>query len=276
MLQKRIGQITNLLLVLMMLAGQSLAAAWVRAPGESLVGLGVSYTSANRVYDDSGKTTGIPRFTEIATQIFGEHGVTERLTLGAMLPVLGLHTAEDNTMLANQKSQTGIGDSVVGGRYLLLQGPVLVSAGLDLGLPTGSKNATLPTGDGEFSILPRISAAGGFQLGLPVFYLISSGYHKRTLGFSDELHGQLMGGFRASFVTFIFGIEARHSLKNGDAAPLSANPLYLNNASFISYAPGIVIHASDNLTFNIFYKSGFFVRNILAAPSISVGVGYVF
>jgi len=254
----------------------SVRAAWVRAPGESLVGLGVSYTSANKVYDGEGKTSGIPRFTETATQVFGEHGVTDRLTLGAMLPVLNLHSAEDSAMLANQKSQTGIGDSVVTGRYQLLQGPVLISAGLDLGLPTGSKNATIPTGDGEFSFLPRIAAARSLQLGLPVFYLVSAGYHKRTVGFSDEVHGQLMGGFRASFVTFIFSVEARHSLKNGDAGALSANPLYLNNASFFSYAPGIVIHAGDKLTFNIFYKGGFFVRNILAAPSISAGVGYVF
>ena len=51
---------------------------------------------------------------------------------------------------------------------------------------------------------------------------------------------------------------------------------YVHNASFISYAPGIVIHANDRLALNIFYKSGFFVRNILAAPSISAGVSYVF
>ncbi len=260
----------------LLMNGESLTAAWVRAPGESLVGLGVSYTSANKVYDGSGNTSGIPRFTEVATQVYGEHGVTDRLTLGAALPVLGLHSAEDSALLANQKSQTGIGDSVVAARYQLVQGPILISAGLDLGLPTGSKNATIPTGDGEFSFLPRVAAAGGFQIGLPVFYLVSAGYHKRTVGFSDEIHGQLMGGFRASFVTFIFSVEARQSLKNGDAAPISSNPLYLNNASFFSYAPGIVLHANERLTFNIFYKGGFLVRNILGAPSISAGASYVF
>ena len=251
-------------------------AAWVRAPGETQIGMGVSYTSANKVYDDAGKTPGIPRFTEIATNIFAEHGLTDRLTLGAALPLSNLHSAEDMTLLANERRHTGIGDAVASGRYHILQGPVLLSAGLDLGLPTGDKNAAIPTGDGEFSLLPKVSAAGGFQIGLPVFYLLSAGYHKRTVGFSDELHGQLMGGFRASFVTFILSLEARHSLKNGDAGPISNNPLYFNNASFISYAPGIVIHANDRLALNIFYKSGFFVRNILAAPSISAGVSYVF
>lgn len=263
-------------IVLVALSCQTLAAAWVRAPGETQIGMGVSYTSANKVYDDAGKTPGIPRFTEIATNIFAEHGLTDRLTLGAALPLLNLHSAEDMTLLANERRHTGIGDAVASGRYQILQGPVLLSAGLDLGLPTGDKNAAIPTGDGEFSLLPKVSAAGGFQIGLPVFYLLSAGYHKRTVGFSDELHGQLMGGFRASFVTFILSLEARHSLKNGDAGPISNNPLYFNNASFISYAPGIVIHANDRLALNIFYKSGFFVRNILAAPSISAGVSYVF
>jgi len=265
-----------LVIVLGALSCQTLAAAWVRAPGETQVGLGVSYTSANKVYDDAGKTTGIPRFTEIATNVFAEHGLTDRLTLGTALPVLNLHSAENMTLLANERRHTGIGDSVASGRYQILQGLVLVSAGLDLGLPTGDKNAAIPTGDGEFSVLPKVSAAGGFQIGLPVFYLLSAGYHKRTIGFSDELHGQLMGGFRASFITFIFSIEARHSLKNGDAGLISTNPLYFNNASFFSYAPGIVIHANDRLAFNLFYKGGFFVRNILAAPSISAGVSYVF
>lgn len=269
-------QKSRLVIALVVLSCQTLAAAWVRTPGETQIGLGVSYTSANKVYDDAGKTPGIPRFTEIATNLYGEHGVTDRLTLGAMLPVLNLHSAEDMTMLANERRHTGIGDSVATSRYLLVQGPVLVSAGLDLGLPTGNKNAAIPTGDGEFSFMPKVAAAGGFQIGLPVFYLLSAGYHKRTLGFSDEMHGQLMGGFRASFVTFIFSLEARHSLKNGDAGALSTNPLYFNNASFISYAPGIVFHASERLAFNLFYKSGFFVRNILAAPSISAGVSYVF
>jgi hypothetical protein len=266
----------SLAFVLVALSSQTLAAAWVRAPGETQLGLGVSYTSANKVYDDAGKTTGIPRFTEIATNLYGEHGVTDRLTLGAILPVLNLHTAEDMTMLANERRHTGIGDSVASGRYLLVQGPILVSAGLDLGLPTGNKNAAIPTGDGEFSFMPKVSAAGGFQIGLPVFYLLSAGYHKRTVGFSDEVYGQLMGGFRASFVTFIFSVEARQSLKNGDAALLSTNPLYFNNASFFSYAPGIVVHASDRLTFNLFYKGGFLVRNILGAPSISAGASYLF
>ncbi|AFM11295.1 hypothetical protein [Turneriella parva] len=266
----------GVIMVLLAVSCQTLAAAWVRAPGETLMALGVSYTSANKVYDDAGNTPGIPRFTEIATNFYGEHGVSERLTLGAMLPVLNLHSAENTTLLANERRHTGIGDSVASGQYLLVQGPVLVSAGLDLGLPTGNKNAAIATGDGEFSFMPKVSAAGGFQIGLPVFYLLSTGYHKRTVGFSDEIYGQLMGGFRASFVTFIFSLEARQSLKNGDAGLLSTNPLYYNNASFFSYAPGIVLHAGERLAFNLFYKSGFLVRNILGAPSISAGVSYVF
>ncbi len=266
----------RLVIVLVALSCQTLAAAWVRAPGETLVGLGVSYTSANKVYDDAGKTPGIPRFTEIATNLFGEHGVTERLTLGAAVPLLSLHSAEDMTMLSNERRNTGIGDSVATGRYLLVQGPVLVSAGLDLGLPTGNKNAAIPTGDGEFSLLPKVAAAGGFQIGLPVFYLLSAGYHKRTVGFSDEVHLQAMGGIRAYFVTILFNAELRQSLRNGDAGNLSTNPLYYNNASFLSFGPGVVLHASERVAFNVFFKTAGYARNILAAPSLSFAVACLF
>lgn len=264
------------LLAIFLVSSLPLCAAWVRAPGETLIGLGVSYTSANKVYDNAGKTPGIPRFTEIATNIYGEHGVTDRLTVGASLAVLNLHTAEDMTLLANEKRQTGIGDSVATGRYLLVQGPVLVSAGLDLGLPTGDKNAAIATGDGEASVMAKLSAAGGFQAGLPIFYLVSAGYHKRTIGFSDEVYAQLMAGFRAYFVTFIAGAELKQSLQNGDAGNLSTNPLYYNNASFLSFGPGVVLHASEQLTFNIFFKTAGYARNILGAPSLSFGAAYRF
>ena len=254
----------------------SLHAAWVREKGQAMIGLGASYTSANKVYDGSGQTSAIPRFTEVATQLGGEYGVTERLTLGAATSLLALSSAEDTSLMSTRQTYTGLGDSLLSGRYLLYSGPVLLSAGLELGLPTGNKNAAIPSGDGEFSFLPRLSLAGGFLAGMQGFYLVSAGYHKRTVGFSDEVHAQVMTGARAGWVTFIVGFELRQSLKNGDAVNLSSNPLYFNNASFATFAPGLVLHASDKLTFHVFYKGAMYVRNILAAPSISAGASYVF
>lgn len=261
---------------LFMLCTLDLSAAWVREKGQAMLGVGASYTSANKVYDDAGKTSAIPRFTEAAIQLGGEYGITERFTAGAATSLLALNSTEDPALMSTGRSYTGIGDSVVSGRYLLHSGPVLLSAGLDLGLPTGNKNAAIPAGDGEFSVLPRVSLAGGFNAGFTGFYLFSTGYHKRTVGYSDEVHAQAMTGARFGWVTLILGLELRQSLKNGDAAALSNNPLYLNNASFATFAPGVVFHASDKLTFHVFYKGAMYVRNILGAPSVSAGVSYVF
>ncbi len=264
------------MLALATTVASSTHAAWVRDKGQAMVGLGASYTSANKVYDGSGQTSAIPRFTEVATQLGGEYGVTERLTIGAATSLLALSSAEDTGLMSTRQTYRGLGDSLLSGRYLLHSGPLLLSAGLELSLPTGNKNAAIPAGDGEFSFLPRLSLAGGFHAGLPGFYLVSAGFHKRTVGFSDEVHAQLMTGARAGYLTFIVGFELRQSLKNGDAANLNANPLYYNNASFATFAPGVVLHASETLTFPVFYKGALYVRNILGASSISAGTSYIF
>ena len=274
LLGKKISLVSVLLLAILS-AGQT-SAAWVREKGQTMLGLGASYTSANKVYDGTGQTSAIPRFTETAVQLAGEYGITERFTAGAATGLLALSSAEDSTLMSTGRNYTGLGDSLLSGRYLIYSGSFLLSAGLDLGLPTGNKNAAIPSGDGEWSVLPRLSLAGGFNAGFQGFYLFSTGYHKRTVGYSDEVHAQAMIGARFGFVTFILGLELRQSLKNGDSGPISQNPLYFNNASFATFAPGLVFHCSEKLTFHIFYKSAMYVRNILGAPSISAGMSYLF
>lgn len=265
-------------LFLLVLASSTnqVSAAWVREKGQAMLGMGASYTSANQIYDDAGKTSAIPRFTETAVQLGGEYGITERLTAGAATSLLALNSAEDTALMSTGRSYTGIGDSVVAGRYLIHAGSVLLSAGVELGLPTGNKNAAIPSGDGEFSVLPRLSLAAGFNAGFQGFYLVSAGHHKRTMGYSDEVHAQAMTGARFGMLTFILGLELRQSLKNGDAGAISSNPLYFNNASFATYAPGLVLHANERLAFHVFYKGALYVKNILGAPSISAGASYVF
>lgn len=274
LLRIKIGLLPALLLATLS-AGQA-SASWVRDKGQAMVGLGASYTSANKIYDGAGKTSAIPRFTETAVQLAGEYGITERFTAGAAASLLALSSAEDSTLMSTARNYTGLGDSLLSGRYLIYSGSFLLSAGLELGLPTGNKNATIPSGDGEWSVLPRLSLAGSFNAGFEGFYLFSTGYHKRTLGYSDEVHAQAMTGARFGFVTFILGLELRQSLKNGESAAISTNPLYFNNASFATFAPGIVFHANEKLTFHVFYKGAMYVRNILGAPSISAGMSYLF
>lgn len=251
-------------------------AAWVKPQGEGYLQLGTSSTSANGVYDGSGTKQAIPRFTEVATQIYGEYGVTSKWTTGYLLPVLFTSQAEDAATLQTQKSATGLGDSIFVNRYQIYSGSVLFSAGLDVGLPTGNRNAAIPLGDGETSVMPKLMLGGGFTAGLPGFYLVSAGYNKRTLGFSDEMNAGAMGGLTAGMFTFILSIELKQSLKNGDADTLNASPLLLNNASFGSWSVGAVMKPTEKLQVMAFFKGGYYVRNILAAPSLSLAVGHTF
>ncbi len=251
-------------------------AAWVRPAGEAYVQLGGSYTSAASVYDSTGAKRAIPRFTEVATNIYGEFGLTKSWTMGYALPLLFSNQVEDAALAQGAKSASGLGDSIWSNRYQLYSGTVLISAGLDIGIPTGNRNAVIPLGDGEASVMPKMMVGGGFTLGLPGFYLISAGYNKRTIGFSDEVHGGAMSGLTAGQFTFILSLELRQSLKNGDGGNLNESPLLLNNASFASWSAGTVFKATERLQILAFYKGGLFVRNILGAASLSVVVGYLF
>lgn len=248
--------------------------AWVKSQGEGYLQLGASYTSANSVYDSSGAKQAIPRFTEIATNVYGEYGITSRWTAGYLLPVLFTNQAEDAPSLSTQKSAAGLGDSIFANRYQLYAGPVVFSAGLDIGVPTGNRNAAIPLGDGETSVMPKLMLGGGFTAGLPGFYLFSAGYNKRTLGFSDEFQATAMGGLTTGMFTWILSLELKQSIKNGDAGLINASPLLFNNASFASWSVGGVFKATDRLQVFAFFKGGLYVRNILGAPSMSLAVGY--
>jgi protein XagA len=262
--------------VLCLFPALDIHAAWVRPAGETYVQLGGSYTSATSVYDPAGGKQAIPRFTEVATNIYGEFGITNRWTIGYVLPVLFSNQAEDVALPQATKSASGLGDSIWSNRYQVYSGVVLISAGLDIGMPTGNRNAPIPLGDGEASVIPKMMLGGGFTLGLPGFYLISAGYNKRTIGFSDEVHGGAMGGLTLGEFTLILSLELRQSLKNGEGGNLNESPLLLNNASFATWSIGTVFKATERLQVLVFYKGGLYVHNILGAPSMSLAVGYRF
>ncbi len=252
------------------------SAAWVRQQGEGYVALGGSYTSANIAYDATGTKQAIPRFTEIATHLYGEYGITGKYTIGYGIPLLFNSSAEDASLMQTERKTTGIGDSVLAQRYQFYSGAVLLSAGLDVGLPTGNKNANVPTGDGEFNFIPKLFAAGGFSAGIPWFYSVSAGFNKRTLNFSDEVHASTMLGATLGNFVPMLSLEWRHSLRNGDTGALVNSPLYLNNPRFISWSVGALYKITEKLNVNAFIKGALFAQNILGAASISAGVGYVF
>lgn len=263
-------------LLMLILLSHAAHAAWVRNQNEGYLSLSTSYTSATSLYDSTGTKQPISRFTEVATPIYGEFGLTSRWTMGYLLPVLFTSQAEDASLLQTQKTANGIGDSVWTNRYQLYAGAVLFSVGLDIGVPTGNRNAQIPLGDGETSVMPKLMLGGGFTAGLPGFYMLSAGYNKRTIGFSDEITASAMGGITTSIVTWIASLELKQSLKNGSALSLNESPLLLNNASFASWSVGAVVKATDKLQVMAFYKGGLYVRNILGAASMNIGVGYLF
>jgi len=234
-----------------------------------------SYLTANKFYAPDGTSQPITRFSEVALNLYGEFGVTDRLTTGVLLP--GRHLTWDAEPVVSQprRSYTGIGDMLLTNRYQLLRSAVLVSAGLDLGLPTG--NSTEPnlllTGDGEFNGIMRLVAASGFQAGLPIFYQLGTGYNKRTRGFSDEIHYSVLGGVRLWSLSIFATLEGVESLKNASIDKLNFSALLQNNSSYLAWSSGFYWHITETVNVSFAYKSAFFGENILAAPSFLIGVG---
>jgi protein XagA len=253
-------------------------AAWVRNSGEAYVQATSSYLTADKFYLADGTKKDIAKFTEATFNLYAEYGITDRLTTGIYAPFRYQEFAENATLTQTARNYTGIGDLVLTNRFNIYNGSVVFSAGLDVGVPTGNNKEPydLLTGDGEFNFLPQLMLAGGFKAGLPGFYLLSAGYNKRTLGFSDEVHYKLQSGLSAGAITLMASFEGLQSLKNGDASGINNSVLYQNNASFLAWSAGAVYKITDKTNLNLFYKSAFFARNIIAAPSVSLGFGVIF
>ncbi len=253
---------------------------WVPLKGHGYFKISQSVIRADGFYNPMGEVIDITTVSLYTTSIYGEYGLTNRLTTTFYLPLFVRTTLNDIKFRQTGDILPGdalnsIGDFDLGFKYgLITQGPVAVSMGLTLGIPTGrqqgGQSGILQTGDGEFNQLLQLEAS--YPIPNSQFYIsLLSGFNNRTKGFSDEIHfGAELGLTQNKFYAAV-KLRGVQSLQNGNAGSSAGNTIFSNNTEYLSITPEISYGLGHNwgITGAVgFAASG---QNILASPNYQLG-----
>jgi hypothetical protein len=256
---------------------QAAGGAWPQPKSSGFFKLDHTLILAGNFFDASGNVLPVRELSQATSSVYGEFGLSRRLTALGYLPFRVSNSLSTVAIQQNgnpmdlQQRNTALGDADLGLRYgILLNGPVVLSARLQLGFPTGQANhpLRLDTGDGEFNQLLGLEAG----LGLGNGWLSGAlGFNQRSGGFSDEwrLHLELGWKLARQQLLLIGKMSVLQSLENGTAP--AGNFLFSNNQSYVS--PQLEIAWKPRKHLGFVYRLGTALggRNIQAAPSHSLG-----
>lgn len=268
-------------LCFLLLASNAFAGAWTQPKGDGYYKLGFRMVRANQFYDPDGRKIDVPTFGDYSTIFYGEHGLTDRITLVASVPFYKRITLNKQVgrtsgfVFFEGDSKTGIADSEVGARFGLLQGgSAVVSAELLFGLPIGDNDQEngLYTGDGEFNQMVKLQF--GYSLyPRPIYFGSEIGFNNRTEGYSDEFYYAAEVGYNFGGKLLVSlkmrGIE---SFKNGnDAVQGGMGGLFANNQSYLTYGPEVSYLLNNNFAVVAGVEGATHAENVLSAPAFSFG-----
>lgn len=276
------GQIT-LIFLLILLSQRAVVAGggWTQPQGSGFFKLGQNILIAGRYFQPNGEIVNIPTISLYTTSLYAEYGLTDRLTTVVYFPFFVRSTLNRTELASGREVEPGdfvnsVGDADVGFKYgLITDGPVVVSAGITLGLPlgetAGGNTNILQTGDGEFNQLITLEASHGFGK-VPLYATALLGFNNRTKNFSEEFRYGLEVGYSFSKITAQLRLYGVESFKNGDARGGAGNTVFANDTEYLSITPEVAYNLSRKT--GITASAGFaaFGSKILASPNYGVGV----
>jgi protein XagA len=229
-----------------------------------------------KIYNINGAGTLFGTYT---ASIYGEYGLTKRLTAITYLPFFVRNTVNEGVgAITGEILQPGLennhfGDVDLGFKYHFLQrGSFVMSTTLMLGLPTGdaSNPNLLYTGDGEFNQFGRIDVGYGARRWYAAGFV---GVNNRTNNFSEELRYQGEYGYWLKPGRLLANIKLTgiHSFNNGNPDN-TGNGLFSNNVEFVSPQLGLHYEFKGKWGLTATAAGAVSGRNVLASPSISFGV----
>lgn len=231
-------------------------------------------------FTPDGEIIDITTISLYTSSLYGEYGITDRLTGILYFPFFVRNTL--NEVQYNQSGKTApgdsfnsVGDTDLSFKYgIVMNKPVVVSVTLLLGLPigetSGGETQILQSGDGEFNQMIKIDVSSSFYP-KPIYVSAYAAFNNRTKGFSDEVRFGAEIGFTFKKFIPILKINTVHSLFNGDAEVVQ-NGIFSNNTEYLS--PMLELNYQVTEKIGISGSGGFALsgRNILASPNWSMGL----
>lgn len=263
---------------------------WTQQKGKGYFKLSQSWIQFDQHYTNMGLIAPNVATGIYSTSLYGEYGITNRLTTTLYFPFLARNSTHDllsestGEVIEKADAVTTIGDSDLGIKYSLTKPgakyPVAISLilGIPLGKETAGINKNLQTGDGEFNQLISLDAGRGFKLSNKVqsYVSLNLGFNHRTNNFSEEVrYGIECGiGFKDKLWIIVRSIGVE-SLKNETTPPSTANVnIFSNNTEYNSLGIEAAYYLSKRWGLSISYTTALRAENIAAAPAYNAGIFY--
>lgn len=270
---------------------------WPQPMGEGYFKLSQNVLHSRYYFAPDGSVQRITTTGIYTTSLYGEYGFTPRLTGILYAPLFIRSTINKRKSsitgeTAPGDSFQGIGDIELGVQYgLLTRGPVVMSASLYLGIPSGKNvggnTELLQTGDGEFNQMLQIDASHSFYPA-PFYASLLVAYNNRNsadftyqsgtipVDYSDEAQwGGEIGWTPGEHWAIALKWEQIISLRNGnDQGETGNTSIFGNNVDYFSITPEINYRLNGHWGISAALGTAVSGRNILASPNFGVGIFY--
>lgn len=274
----------------MLYCAQLSAGGWTKKKGSGFIKLNQFFTISDEFFLLNGDRSPLNTNSLFITSLYGEYGLTDRLTISGYLPIYTRNILNESRSLTTGEVLTegqeldGIGDAFVSFKYGFFQGeddPIKISVGLEFGLAFGSSSIDslnqLQIGDGEYNQKLFVEASHSFYP-VPLYVSALVGINNRTNDFSEEFHFAFESGYswNQKFTTTLrFALV--ESFQNGASdIESSGSGIFANNIEFTTLRPGLNYKFTNNFGIDlgaIFILEG---QQTLADPGYEVGLFYEF
>ncbi len=268
-----------------LLLGSSVSYAgggWPQKKGHGYFKVGFWWLRSDRYFAPNGEIIDIATAGIHTASIYGEYGITDRLTGVIYFPFFSRATLNKQVsgatgdLLVDGDAVNSLGDTDISIKYGLLQNtPVVVSASLTLGLPLGNEaggdTQVLQTGDGEFNQMISIEASRSFP-SIGAYATVLVGYNNRTKSFSDEFRYGVEAGVTVKNFTLLGRLYGVESLQNGSDEEAPSNGIFSNNIEYTSFTPELIYTYKEKYGLTASVGTAFSGRRVLASPSYSFGL----
>ena len=233
-------------------------------------------------YAPSGDIIDIATASIYISSLYGEYGLTNRLTGIAYVPFFSRATLNEQVdrngnLIALGDAVNSFGDTDLSLKYALITNkPIVMSATITFGFPFGKSQGgstqVLQTGDGEFNTMVSLEVSKGIHGGKGWINGLLA-FNNRSNNFSDELRWGLEIGHKlGNKWTAGLKLYDVNSLNNGSDLETPTNGIFSNNIEYLAITPELNYSIKEN--FGISTSVGFAAtgKRILASPSYSLGV----
>lgn len=262
------------------LAAQS---AWTQKKGDFFAKAYVNYGRSDQFFTLAGSELETSNFTQITYGLYGEYGITDRLTLLVNGPVLKSQSFE------RTETVTAIGDLPIGVKYGILQKkfPLAVSFVADIPIAKANNFAqnldglgviNLPAGDGEWNFLTTLAVSQAFQtFKLPTYLSLYTTYNYRTEFEGVDLNDQIQIGIEGGIQLFDrFWLNASIRAQETFGTITETDFVRGQGTTYTSYKFGALIPVYKQWMIDVSYSNYadfiFQRNNLYSAGVLSLGV----